>query len=246
MPKPLLYSILIVIVLAMIPPALIAWARTTTSDKPRIHIIQDMDSQAKLKTQSVGPLKVDSLSFQRDPIFADGRAMRPVIPGTVQRGDLRDDSHFYRGVVNGEWATSFPDQTPISMELLQRGKERYEIYCTPCHGASGYGNGIVNQRAMQLMNNPAIGNGTSWVQPKNIHEPAIRDQPPGQIYNTITHGIRNMAGYASQIAVRDRWAITAYVKALQKSQHAAPSDLPPGIDPADLPTIDRRPQGEES
>jgi hypothetical protein len=148
--------------------------------------------------------------------------------------------------VNGAWATTFPDQTPITLDLLQRGRERYGIYCTPCHGAAGYGNGIVNQRAMELMNNPAIGNGTTWVQPKNIHEPEIRAQPPGQIYNTITHGIRNMSGYGSQIQIADRWAITAYVKALQKSQNAEPDDVPPGTSVDDLPTIDRRPTGEES
>ena len=97
-----------------------------------------------------------------------------------------------------------------------------------CHGYAGVGDGIVNQRAMAAMSNadgPVYG--TAWVQAKSLHDPEVVDQPVGQIYNTITHGIRNMAGYGAQIPPRDRWMIAAYVKALQKSQDAMLQDVPP-------------------
>jgi mono/diheme cytochrome c family protein len=215
MPKGLIYASLILVLLAMVPPALIARQRAVTFSKPRIHIIQDMDDQIKLKTQNATPL------------FNDGRAMRPDVEGTVARGELRGDDHFDKGVTGDQWATDFPSQITVNMDLLRRGQERFGIYCLPCHGAAGYGDGIVNQRAMQLMEAPMFGNGTTWVQPKSVHEAAIREQPVGQTFNSITNGVRNMAGYAAQIPTEDRWAIVAYVKALQRSQHADPSDLTP-------------------
>ena len=104
--------------------------------------------------------------------------------------------------------------------------------------------GIVNKRAMELMANPDIGNGTNWVQPKSLHEPDIRVQPLGQLYNTVTHGVRNMSGYVAQIPVEDRWAIIAYVKALQRSQNAEPGDLS-REQLETLQTIDLRPPDEE-
>ena len=222
MPKGIIYATLILILLAMVPPAIIARQRSVTFTKPRIHIIQDMDDQIKLKAQNASPM-TDSGS-----LFYDGRAMRPDIEGTVARGELRADDHFDRGITDGQqWATSFPSQIIVDFKLLKRGQERFNIYCQPCHGKAGYGDGIVNQRAMQLMTAPSFSNGTTWVQPKSVHEQAIREQPVGKIYNSITNGVRNMSGYAAQIPTEDRWAIVAYVKALQRSQHANQSDLTP-------------------
>ena len=129
-----------------------------------------------------------------------------------------------QGLVSDDWATAFPAQTPVTIELLERGRERFNIYCQPCHGLAGYGDGIVQQRAMQLVETGT--NGTVWVAPKSLHEEAIRTQPVGQIFNTITNGIRNMPRYDSQIPVGDRWAIVAYVKALQRSQNARIEDIP--------------------
>lgn len=215
LPKGVIYAALVVILLAMVPPALIARQRAVTFTKPRIHIIQDMDAQKKIKAQN------------RSVVFNDDRGMRPPIAGTIARGELTDDEHFHKGVAGGQWATTFPSRVAVDLALLQRGQERFDIYCLPCHGAAGYGDGIINQRAMRLMEAPALSNGTTWVQPKSVHDPTIREQPPGQIFNTITNGIRNMAGYAAQIPTEDRWAIVAYVKALQKSQHADPSNLTP-------------------
>lgn len=229
-PRYFIYIACVLIVLLMIPPALIARARTTNSSAQRIHLIQDMDNQARFRTQ------------QANDLFRDGRAMRPPVEGTVARGELRENAHLYLGVVNDEWAANLPDELTLDRRTLERGRERYNIYCGVCHGEAGYGDGIVHKRAMELMNNPAIANGTSWVQPKNIHEPAIRAQPVGQIYNTITNGIRNMAGYKAQIPVDDRWAIAAYVKALQRSQDARPEDV--GGDVSNLPVVNLVPPAE--
>lgn len=232
MPKPLIYLLLIGTVLALIPPALIARARSVKSDMPRIHIIQDMDDQAKFKAQKVNEL------------FADGRAMRRPVTGTMAQGDLYGDDHYAKGVTAGAWATALPTQVPLTMKTLERGRGRFDIYCSPCHGYSGFGDGVVHQRAMLLQNNPAISNGTTWVQPKSMHAPDVRVQPIGQIYNTITNGVRNMSGYAAQIPVDDRWAIAAYVKALQRSQNARPDDIP-AAQRANLPLVNTIPEVEK-
>jgi mono/diheme cytochrome c family protein len=166
-----------------------------------------MDNQPRFEAQHANAL------------FADGRAMRPPVEGTVARGELRADDHLYRGISGGAWATTFPATIDVTMQLMERGRQRFNIYCQPCHGAAGYGDGIVNKRAMELLN---LGtNGTTWVAPKSIHEQQIREQPIGQLYNSITNGVRNMPPYGPQIPVADRWAIVAYVKALQRSQNAS-------------------------
>ena len=205
-PKVIRYTILIIIVAAMIPPALIAQLRAVNSKSPRVHLILDMDNQPKFRAQHANPL------------FVDGRAMRIQVEDTVARDGLQEDDHYHLGVRQDAWATDFPPQVSVDMALLERGRERFDIYCLPCHGAAGYGDGIVNKRAMELMN---LGtNGTTWVQPKSIHDADVREQPLGQIYNSITNGVRTMPAYGSQIPVADRWAIVAYVKALQWSQNA--------------------------
>ena len=217
----------ILIAIGSVPFALAAMARAVPSSHTRIHIIQDMDNQPKFRAQHANPL------------FADGRAMRPPVAGTVARGQLAADDHYDRGVVDGGWATTFPPQVQVNLDLVHRGQDRFNIYCTPCHGYAGYGDGMVNKRAMELVN---LGlNGTTWVQPKNMHEQLIREQPVGQTFNTITNGVRNMSGYAAQIPTEDRWAIVAYVKALQRSQTADLNDLPPD-QRIDLPTIRLHPE----
>jgi len=227
-PKVLVYAIVVATTIALIPPVVIYMAREINSDKPRIHIFQDMDNQARFKTQQVNEL------------FRDRRANRPQVEGTVARGESRLDEHYWQGWVEGDWATELPEQIEVDMTLLERGQERYDIYCSMCHGVAGYGDGAVHVRAMELVNNPAIGNGTVWVQPRNIHEAEVRAQPIGQIYNTITKGIRNMAGYEAQIPVEDRWAIAAWVRVLQRSQFARPDDLG-DMDPSTLELRDLRP-----
>lgn len=197
--------VLIMTTLAIIPFVLITRARSTKFDKPRFHLIPDMDNQQKFKTESA------------NPIFADGRAMRPAVAGTVARGQLREDEHFYRGVVNGDWATTFP--MTVTPAVMARGKARFDIYCAPCHGLDGSGEGIVGKRAERL------AEGT-WTPPSNYHTEVVRGRPVGHLFNTISNGIRNMPAYGPQIPEADRWAIVAYVRALQRSQMASVNDVP--------------------
>ena len=201
-----LLGLSIFLLLLAMPVVMIAKARVMRNDLPRIHLIQDMDNQGRFKFQ------------QANPLFADGRAMRPAIPGTVARGHLNEEDHYNRGKVNGEFATTFP--LPITEAMLQRGKERFEIYCAPCHGLAGYGNGIVAQRAELLQEG-------TWTPPLSYHDQTVIDRPVGHLFNSITNGIRTMPPYQDQIPVADRWAIVAYVRALQRSQKASFNDVPP-------------------
>ncbi len=192
--------------LSLIPLAVIAKARVTTSKEPRIHVIRDMDNQASFRAQEANPL------------FADGRAMRPPVPGSVARGEAELDDHLYRGLAQdgATFADAFPPSLTVDRAFLERGQQRYTIYCAVCHGHSGYGDGIIHRRAMELVNKGRPG--MEWVPPTSYHTPALRDYPVGRLYHVITNGVRNMAPYASQVSVEDRWAIAAYVKALQASQ----------------------------
>jgi len=205
-PKFFIYSALILAVLAMIPPVLIARMRAVNRDLPRIQLQQDMGKQFRFSAQ------------QASPIFADGRAMRPPVEGSVARGEMRDDDHYYKGLIGNEWAEEFPDAITVDMQLIERGRERYDIFCAVCHGDAGYGDGMVHERAQRLAD--AGRGGTIWVPPTSLHDLNVVDQPVGQLYNTITNGLGNMAAYGHQIPVHDRWAIVAYVRALQISQNA--------------------------
>jgi mono/diheme cytochrome c family protein len=198
-------AVTIMAAVSFLPIAMIARERATLANRPRIQIIPDMDQQPKFRPQSANPL------------FADGRAMRPPVPGTVAQGEARLDEHFSRGVVKGAWAETFP--MTLTPELLQRGRERFNIYCTPCHGLAGQGDGIVNVRALRL------AEGT-WTPPSNLSDPIVVGRPVGHLYNTIANGIRNMPAYGPQIPERDRWAIVAYVRALQRSQRTTIDDVP--------------------
>lgn len=207
-PKWFWNTLMVMTAVAIIPFVMIASARVSKSSKPRVEIIPDMDSQPKFKAQAANAL------------FADGRAMRPVVPGTVARGELKEDDHYYRGLVNGTYATE--NALPITSRLLKRGQERYDIYCAPCHGLSGDGRGIVSQRA------EALQQGT-WIPPTSYHTDVVRERADGFLFNAITNGIRNMPAYGSQIPTEDRWAIVAYVRALQRSHNATLSDVPADV-----------------
>jgi len=211
-PRIIVYVLMIGGCIALIPPLVFARMRATPSPNRPIHIFWDMDFQPKFKAQAPNPL------------FADGRAMRPPVQGSVARGESYVDTHMYEGVVDGQWATALPASMKLDQATLERGQQRFNIYCSACHGYAGYGDGAVNQRAMELVSNVnGPVNGTQWVAAKSLHDETTRNQPMGQIFNTATHGIRNMAGYGSQISVADRWAIAAYVKTLQFSQDAGSS-----------------------
>lgn len=142
--------------------------------------------------------------------FADGKASRDLVPGTVARGRLWDDAHLYEGMEEGGVAENFP--FPVNMDVLERGQERYNIFCAPCHGLAGYGNGMIVQRGFS--------------PPTSFHEERLREAPVGYYYSVITNGFGAMYSYASRIPPEDRWAIIAYVRALQFSQHAPVDNLP--------------------
>jgi mono/diheme cytochrome c family protein len=175
--------------------------RGQKSKSPPIHPNLNMDFQTSLKAQ------------EEAPFFEDGRAMRPDVLGTVARGSLNGSAEFRTGRSGEDYVTESP--VPITQALLARGKERYGIYCTPCHGGAGYADGIVTTR----------GN----VPPPSFHDPRLREMPVGQIYEAIEKGVRNMPAYGYRIEGTDRWAIVAYVRALQLSQSASVDDVPAEI-----------------
>ena len=149
-------------------------------------------------------------AFEASDTFADRRASRTPPAGTVARGWLREDEALYTGKVNGQPVESFP--FAITATDLQRGQQRFNIYCTPCHGRLGDGNGMVVQRGLR--------------QAASFHQDRLRQEKAGYFFDVITNGFGAMPDYATQIPVRDRWLIVAYVRALQLSQHAAVADLP--------------------
>jgi mono/diheme cytochrome c family protein len=204
-------TILILASLALLPLALVARARGSKSTSPPVHLVQDMDNQPKFKAQAANPL------------FADGRAMRPPVAGTVARGEVEADERFYRGRVDGQWVTTFP--MAVTLETMQRGQQRFSIYCSVCHGLDGEGNGIVNLRAQKLEEG-------TWVPPTSLSSQVVRDRAVGHLFNTITYGIRTMPAYGEQIPAADRWAIVAYLRALQRSQNAPVDDVPEDIRPS--------------
>jgi mono/diheme cytochrome c family protein len=149
--------------------------------------------------------------LESSDFFPDGRAARAPVPGTVARGQLGADRHFETGMVDGKLATTFPE--PVTRELLARGRERFEIFCTPCHGQLGDGQGMVVRRGFK--------------QPSSFHVDRLRGAPPGYFFDVMSNGFGVMSSYASQVPPADRWAIAAYIRALQRSQRATVADLPP-------------------
>ena len=216
---------LIAVVASWLPLVLFARARAATSPKPRVQLMQDMGIQPKYREQ------------QSSEVFADGRADRPRIVNTIARGQLHDDDFFYRGYsrqvdqksgkVEVKFYEGFPPQIRIDEKFLARGQERFNIYCSACHGLDGYGHGPVNERALELMHEDTPK--ATWVQAADLTKDPVKSRPEGHIYNTINVGIRNMPPYGPQIPVEDRWAIVAYVKSLQLSQDVHRSEVSPKV-----------------
>jgi mono/diheme cytochrome c family protein len=148
--------------------------------------------------------------LRQSAFFGDERSARPMVAGTVARGQLRDDALLYTGKVNNADATVFP--FAIDADVMARGRERFDIYCAPCHGRTGQGDGMVVRRGYR--------------RPPSIHIDRLRESPPGHFFDVITNGFGAMPDYASQIEAADRWAIVAYVRALQLSEHATLADVP--------------------
>jgi mono/diheme cytochrome c family protein len=149
--------------------------------------------------------------LQESDIYGDKRSSRPIIDGTVARGFLKADDVFYTGMQNGAAVEKIP--MPLTDAVVARGRERYNIYCSPCHGLSGEGDGMIVKRG--------------YKQPTSYHDPRLRNERAGFFYDVMTRGFGQMPDYAAQISPKDRWAIVAYIRALQLSQHAAVGDLTP-------------------
>ena len=249
-------GIIVVLLLAgLIPFGLIALSRAHPSATRPPHLILDMVRQPKFLTQ------------RENRMFADDRAMRPLLPGVVARGDLSVPSspmnqspylqmidgrrqpwvcadeagydRLFRGVERTPHAPRegshhaerdeyvFVDEIPlpVTIDLMRRGQERFNIYCGPCHGEAGYGDGMVARRAAEMQASGA-SIAAGWVAPTDYHTKDIRGRAVGSLFNTITNGIRTMPAYDKQIGILDRWAIVAYLKALERSQDAKASDVP--------------------
>lgn len=181
--------------------------RGMRSERPPIHPNLNMDFHEGYKGQAA------------NPFFADGAAMRQPVPGTVPRGQLRtsENAALYIGRTAGG---GFVETAPVSVTeaVLARGYERYEIFCSVCHGGTGDGRGVI-----MVGNN---GQGYGYVPAPTFHSDYLRDMPDGYLYNVIVNGVRNMPSYGHQLSVTDRWAIVSHIRALQRSQGAQAADLP--------------------
>lgn len=166
---------------------------------------QDMHNQPKY------------LPLRATTFFDNGSSARPLVEGTVARGTLEEDEAFFTGKIGTTPVTELP--FAVDEQVLDRGEQRYNIYCTPCHDRTGSGNGMVVQRGYR--------------PPPSFQSDRLRAAPVGHFFDVMTNGFGAMPDYRTQISPRDRWAIVAYIRALQLSQHAAPSDVPGG-DPTKL------------
>jgi mono/diheme cytochrome c family protein len=184
--------------IAVAAAAIAAGCRGETSADPPVHLIGDMDWQPKYQAN------------QASPLFEDGRAMRPLVEGTVAQGELREDDAMYRGKSGEAYVATVP--VPVDEALLMRGQQRFNIYCAPCHDQTGSGHGMIVKRGYPI--------------PIDLASDHVRGLPDGQIFDVISNGVRNMPSYRKQIPVEDRWAIVTWVRVLGQSQHATIEDVP--------------------
>lgn len=175
----------------------VAGCRGTTRTKTPVHLNWNMDNQANLHAQ------------QPSTFFEDGRGMRLPVANTIAQGELPADAAYENGHENGRYLTELPAQVTLNEALLDRGQERYGIYCAPCHGDVGDGVGAIPARADAV--------GAVWIVP-SFHDAQRRGYSVGRIYDVATNGYSTMAGYRAQIPTEDRWAIAAWAKALQLTQ----------------------------
>jgi cytochrome c553 len=169
---------------------------------------QDMQDQPKY------------IPLRPSDFFGDGRSERPLIEGTVARGHLDDDVALYTGKgPDGKFIDTFP--FPVTKDVLERGQQRFNIYCSPCHGETGDGQGMIVQRGLK--------------RPPSYHNERLRKQPIGYFFDVMTNGFGVMLDYSQQVSPQDRWAIAAYIRALQLSQGATRADVPAGQQIANAP-----------
>jgi len=199
------------IVLGQLPFwAVLGGCRATRSEDPPVHLQQNMDFQERGDAQEF------------NGFFKDGRVMRKPPEGAVAVGLLKDDDHLYKGRnLDGTLADALPPSIKLEDKLLTRGEARFNIYCAPCHGQLGRGDGPVTRRGGGMMPAPA-----------NLHLARLRPEALGYFFNVITNGKGKMRSYKAQIPVEDRWAISAWVRTLQVSHDAKVSDLQAAAAPA--------------
>ena len=181
------------------PAAALRWAIIALTGVVMTGCRLDMHIQPKYK------------GLEPSSFFNDGRSERPAVPGTVARGKLRTDELYYTGKINGQIANVFP--FPITPKDLERGQQRFNIYCAPCHDYAGTGDGMIVQRG--------------FPPPPSYHIDRLMKAPVGHFFDVMTNGYGTMYSYAARVSPRDRWCIAAYIRALQLSQDAPVSDVPP-------------------
>lgn len=173
--------------------------RGTNSSKPPVHLNWNMDNQAYQRAQTPSDF------------FEDGRSARPPVANTIAIGELRDNEAFESGIQDGQYLTALPEGLELNETLLARGERQFDVYCAPCHSQVGDGQGAVPARAAAA--------GATWIVP-TFHDAQRQEYPVGRIFHVATDGFSTMSGYRSQVSAEDRWAIAAWVKALQLTQNA--------------------------
>jgi mono/diheme cytochrome c family protein len=177
-----------------------ASCRGQISEKPPIHPNMNMDQQPRKEAQEV------------NAFFSDKRSMRQPVEGTIARGLNKSDIAYHEGVnENDQWIAKIP--VKVTRDLLYRGQDRYDIYCSVCHGGAGDGNGVI-----------MTGN-YGYVPAPTYHQDRLREAPDGEIYSAIYNGVRSMPSYATQVKVEDRWAIVAYIRALQATRNVSEEQI---------------------
>lgn len=181
-------------------PLVLSSCRGQLSEEEPVHPNMNMDQQNRFETQ------------EKNEFFDDNRAMRKPVDGTIARGNLKEDKALHQGINED---SSFVEDIPVDVtkSFIYRGKDQYEVFCTPCHGITGDGNGIIME------------NNYGYVPAPSFHIDRLQEETDGYLYSTIANGIRNMPSYAKQISVQDRWAIVAYIRALQKSQNVSEEEI---------------------
>lgn len=195
--------------------------RGQVTDKPPVHLNQNMDFQNRFNAQ------------QENPFFDDNRAMRTPVEGTIARGNLKHDTVVFEGT---DEQGNYVDEIPfdVNRSFMYRGKERFDVFCTPCHGGVGDGQGII------------MAGNYGYVPAPTFHSEQSRNMPAGEFFAAITHGIRTMPSYATQIKVEDRWAIVSYIRALQRSQNVPEAEMQQyDVNLAELQDIYREQQERE-
>ncbi|MEZ4704915.1 MAG: cytochrome c [Bdellovibrionota bacterium] len=197
----------LVCVCAALCLAMVGCFRGTVSENAPIHLNPNMDDQEKYEV------------YEASPLFEDGASMRMPVWGTLSNDEQAMPDSFHTGKnEKGQWISN---PLELSFEVMNRGQDRFNVYCSPCHGKVGDGKGMVAQRGLTQ----------GFVPPTNFHSDDMRSKADGHYFDVITHGIRNMSSYSYQIPdPADRWAIVHYVRALQRSKHATEKDIPDAIE----------------